>query len=70
MYADEGKAGAVQLVRNAVAYYKSLAVQVRAPLTDNGSAFRSKDFAQTRIELNSPIALLDPLGGCAPFAAG
>jgi transposase InsO family protein len=52
MYADEGKAAAVQLVRSPVAYYKSLAVQVRALLTDTGSAFRPKDFAQTCIEMN------------------
>jgi transposase InsO family protein len=36
---------------SAVAYYKSLGVQVKGLLTDNGSAFRSKDFAQTCIEL-------------------
>lgn len=52
MYPDEGKAAAVQFVRNAVAYYKSLGVQVRGLLTDNGSAFRSKDFAQACTELN------------------
>jgi transposase InsO family protein len=45
MYADEGKANAVQFLRNTVAYFKSLGVTVRRLLTDNGSAFRSKDFA-------------------------
>jgi len=52
MYQDEGKASAVQFVRNAVAYYKSLGVQIKRLLTDNGSAFRSKDFAQACAELN------------------
>jgi transposase InsO family protein len=52
MYPDEGKANAIQFVRNAVAYYKSLGVQVKRLLTDNGNAFRSKDFAQACAELN------------------
>jgi transposase InsO family protein len=47
MYPDETKASATQFMRNAVAYYKSLGVQVKGLLTDNGSAFRSKDFART-----------------------
>jgi transposase InsO family protein len=46
MYPDEAKVNAVQFLRNAVAYYKSLGVQVKRLLTDNGGAFRSKDFAQ------------------------
>ena len=46
------KASAVQFVRNAVAYYKSLGVQVKRLLTDNGAAFRSKDFAHACAELN------------------
>ena len=52
MYPDEGKGSAVQFLRNAVAYNKSIGVQVKALLTDNGSAFRSKDFAQACLELN------------------
>ena len=51
MYPDETKASAVQFMRNAVAYYQSLGVQVKGLLTDNGSAFRSKDFAQACAEL-------------------
>ena len=52
MYPDEGKVSAVQFLSNAVAYYRSLGVQVKALLTDNGSAFRSKDFAQACADLN------------------
>lgn len=52
MYPDEGKESAVQFVRNAVAYFKSLGVPIKRLLTDNGSAFRSKDFAQACTELN------------------
>lgn len=52
MYPDQGQASATQFVRNAVAYYKSLGVQVKRLLTDNGSAFRSNDFAQACIQLN------------------
>ena len=52
MYPDESKVCAVQFVRNAVAYFKSLGVPVKRLLTDNGSAFRSKAFANACIELN------------------
>ena len=52
MYPDEGKTSAVQFVRNAVAYYQSLGVHVKRLLTDNGSAFRSTDFAQACVELH------------------
>jgi len=45
MYPDERMPNAVQFLRNTVAYYKSLGVTVRRLLTDNGNAFRSKDFA-------------------------
>lgn len=45
MYADEGRASAVQFLENTVAYFKSLGVRPRQLLTDNGPAFRSKDFA-------------------------
>ena len=46
MYPDERKASAVQFLENTVAYFRSLGVQVRRVLTDNGSAFRSKRFAK------------------------
>jgi len=46
LYPDEAKAGAVQFLENTVAYFRSLGVRVRRLLTDNGSAFRSKDFAK------------------------
>jgi len=46
LYPDERKASAVQFLRNAVAYYRSLGVRVRRVLSDNGSAFRSKAFAK------------------------
>jgi transposase InsO family protein len=45
MYPDEGKTNAVQFLQNTVAYFKSLGVQSKRVLTDNGSAFRSKAFA-------------------------
>ena len=51
MYPDEGKANVVQFLRNAVAYYKSLGVRIKRLLTDNGGAFRSKDFARVCAEL-------------------
>ena len=51
MYPDESKVSAVQFLRNAVAYYKSLGVSVKRLLTDNGGAFRSKDFAQACADL-------------------
>ena len=46
LYANEGKASAVQFLENTVAYFRSLGVRVRRVLTDNGSAFRSKAFAK------------------------
>ncbi|MGH8795488.1 MAG: IS481 family transposase [Caldimonas sp.] len=45
MHPDEKTPQAVQFLRDAVAYYARLGVTVRRLLTDNGSAFRSKDFA-------------------------
>ena len=44
MYPNERQESAVQFLRNAVAYFASLGVRIKAVLTDNGSAFRSKDF--------------------------
>jgi transposase InsO family protein len=46
LYPDETKASAAQFLENTVAYYKALGVTVRRLLTDNGSAFRSKPFAE------------------------
>ena len=51
VYPDETKASAGQFMRNAVAYYKSIGIQVKGLLTDNGAAFRSKTFAQTCTDL-------------------
>ncbi len=51
MYPDEKWPQAVQFLRNSVAYYASLGVKVRRVLTDNGSAFRSKQFAAACAEL-------------------
>ena len=45
LYPDERKGSAVQFLRNTVAYFQSLGVRVQRVLTDNGSAFRSKQFA-------------------------
>lgn len=46
MYPDERTASAVQFLHNAFAYFASLGVRLNAVLTDNGSAFRSRDFRQ------------------------
>jgi transposase InsO family protein len=51
MYPDEAQTSAIQFVRNAVAYYRCLGIRMRRLLTDNGAAFRSKQFAQTCREL-------------------
>ena len=51
MHPDEKTAQAVQFLRDAVTYYDSLGTTVRRVLTDNGSAFRSRDFASTCAEL-------------------
>jgi transposase InsO family protein len=45
VYPDQGELSAVQFLQNLVAYYRSLGVQVRRILTDNGSAFNAKSFA-------------------------
>ena len=45
MYPDEKKASAAQFLHNTVAYFRSLGVQPRRILTDNGATFQSKDFA-------------------------
>lgn len=51
MHPDEKVPQAVQFLRNAVAYYASLGVTIKRLLTDNGSAFRSRDFAHVCVEL-------------------
>jgi transposase InsO family protein len=45
MHPDEKTPQAVQFLHNAVAYYRSLGVTIERLPTDNGTAFRSKDFA-------------------------
>jgi len=52
MHADERTPSAVQFLRDAVAYYARLGVTIRRLLTDNGSAFRSRDFAAACKELS------------------
>ena len=51
LYPDERKPSAIQFLENTVAYFRSLGVRVRAVLTDNGSAFRSKAFRQACLRL-------------------
>ena len=51
MHPDEKQASAVQFLRDAVAWYAALGVRVRWLLTDNGSAFRSREFARACQEL-------------------
>lgn len=45
MHPDEKKHEAVAFLHNAVAYYAKLGVRVKRLLTDNGAAFRSRQFA-------------------------
>jgi transposase InsO family protein len=52
MHPDEKAPQAVQFLRNAVAYYASLSVSIKRLLTDNGAAFRSRDFAQACKQLH------------------
>ncbi|MCW5177803.1 integrase core domain-containing protein, partial [Burkholderia cenocepacia] len=47
----ETKRSAVQFLREAVAWYAGFGVRVRRLLTDNGSAFRSHEFARACQEL-------------------
>jgi len=46
MHPDEAHGSAVRFLERMVAYFRSIGVQVKAILTDNGSAFRSKAFAE------------------------
>ncbi|UXC18155.1 MULTISPECIES: IS481 family transposase [Comamonas] len=45
MHPDEKTPQAVAFLRNAVAYYAGLGVSIKRLLTDNGAAFRSREFA-------------------------
>jgi transposase len=47
MHPDEKTAQAVLFLRNAVAYYARLGITVQRLLTDNGAAFRSREFRAT-----------------------
>ena len=60
LYADEGKASAVQFLQNTVAYLRSLAVRPKRVLTDNGAAFRSKAFARACRELDLKHSFTKP----------
>ncbi len=51
MHADEKTPQAVQVLRDAFAHYAGLGITVRRVLIDNGSAFRSRDFAGACAEL-------------------
>lgn len=51
MHPDETKRSAVHFLREAVAWYAGLGARVRRLLTDNGSAFRSHEFARACQEL-------------------
>ena len=44
LYPDERSPSAIQFLENTVAYFRSLGVNVRGVLTDNGAAFRSTAF--------------------------
>jgi transposase InsO family protein len=44
MHSDEKKEEAVRFLHNAVSYYARLGVTIKRLLTDNGAAFRSRDF--------------------------
>jgi transposase InsO family protein len=46
MYPNEAKDSAVQFLHNTVAYFRSLGVRPKRILTDNGSSFRSNNFAK------------------------
>lgn len=52
IFPDERKESAVAFLKAAVAYYKRLGVTVSRVMTDNGSCYRSKDFAKACRDLN------------------
>jgi transposase InsO family protein len=43
---DERKASAIAFLKAAIAYYASLGIKVERVMTDNGSCYRSRDFAR------------------------
>lgn len=51
MHPDERTPSAVRFLPEAVAYYERLGVKVQRLLTDNGSAFRSKEFRRACVEI-------------------
>ena len=51
MHPDEKKEQAVRFLHNAVDYYGRLGVSIKRLLTDNGAAFRSRDFRRACIDL-------------------
>jgi transposase InsO family protein len=51
LYPDESRRSAVQFLNNTLAYLRSLGVSAQRIMTDNGSAFRSKEFAAACREL-------------------
>jgi len=51
MHPDEKKEQATLFLHNAVAYYARMGVRVQRLLTDNGAAFRSREFRQACVEL-------------------
>lgn len=60
MHPDEKKAQAVQFLKNAVAYYARMGVTVQRLLTDNGAAFRSREFRQACVELGIKHSFTKP----------
>lgn len=72
MHPNEKTPQAVQFLNDAVAYYASLGIRIQRLLTDNGSAFRARDFAAacqahgirhkfTRAYPNRPIRMVVPM---------
>ena len=61
MHPDEKKPQAVQFLKDAVAYYAKLGVGIKRVLTDNGSAFRSRDFAKACKRWTSSTSLREPI---------
>lgn len=51
IHPNERSCSAVEFLRNAAAYYRRLGVVIKRLLTDNGPAFRSKDFAAACADL-------------------
>lgn len=60
MHPDEKKEQAVLFLRHAVAYYARMGVIMQRLLTDNGAAFRSREFRQTCTELGIKHSFTKP----------